>query len=91
MRNPHNYLADFQAELGLYERSGALVAFLVHRRASIVAAGESNAPLPELIKTLAVDMFEYGIIGEADVELTSAWLQDLSDVGYSAEAYSAFN
>lgn len=28
MRTPHNFLRDFQAELPLYERAGALVAFL---------------------------------------------------------------
>lgn len=91
VRNPHNYLADFQAELELYERNGALVTFLVDRRASIVATGESNAPLPELIETLAVDMYEYGIVGEAVVALTMKWLQDLNDAGYSAAAYNAFN
>lgn len=90
MRNPHNNFADFQAELELYERSGALIGFLVDRRASIVAAGKSNAPLPELIESLAVDMYEYSIIDDVDVALTLAWLQDLTDAGYSAAAHSAF-
>lgn len=91
VKHLHDYLADLEAERDLYERSGALVAFLVDYRARIVAAGESNPPLPELIETLAVDMYEYGIIGEEDVVLTLAWLQDLADAGYSAAAYNVFN
>lgn len=83
-RNPHNYLADFQAELPLYERSGALVAFLESYRREANAASESGVDLPRMIEDLAVTMFEHGILGKLDVKLTQAWLMDLSSLGYDA-------
>ncbi|CAN0100995.1 unnamed protein product [Ectocarpus fasciculatus] len=83
IRNPHNYLADFQAELPLYEQSGALVTFLdAHRRQS-AAASEAGVGLPERIDALMVEMYEYGVLEEADVQLSQAWLEDLYSVGYN--------
>lgn len=83
IRNPHNYLADFQAELPLYERSGALVKFLDEHRRQSAAASESGVSLPERIDALMVEMYEYGIVEQLDVELSQAWLRDLYSVGYN--------
>ncbi|CAN0540796.1 unnamed protein product, partial [Ectocarpus sp. 8 AP-2014] len=83
IRNPHNYLADFQAELPLYEQSGALVAFLDGHRRQSVAASEAGVDLPERIDALMVEMYEYGVLEEADVQLSQAWLEDLYSVGYN--------
>lgn len=82
IRNPHNYLADFQAELPLYERSGALVAFLDEHRRQAENTSLADVSLPERIEALSVAMYEYGIIGATDVELTQAWLEDLASIGY---------
>lgn len=84
IRNPHSYLGDFQAELPLYERSGALVSFLDDLRHQWITADEKGVGLTERINTLMVDMYEYGIIEELDVQLSQAWLEDLSSVGYDS-------
>ncbi|CAN0381925.1 unnamed protein product, partial [Laminaria digitata] len=87
-RNPHNYLADFQAELPLYERSGALVEYLKRHRRKSIAASAYGVDLPHLVEDLAVAMYEYGILGKMDVKLTQAWLMDLSAIGYEATHHS---
>ena len=81
-RNPHNYLADFQAELPLYERSGALVEYLRLFRNESIVAGKRSTDLPSMIEELVISMHEHGILGEKDVKLTQAWLVDLSSIGY---------
>lgn len=86
VRNSHSYLADFQAELPLYERSGALVNFLVEYRRQLAEGSAAGSSLPERIDALSIAMYEYGILDEADVELTQAWLQDLVAIGYDHAA-----
>ena len=74
-RNAHNYLADFNSELPLYQQAGALVdALLAWRPAS--------GTLPGRIEELYILMYECGIVGLADVHLAQAWLADLVKVGY---------
>ena len=73
MRNPHNYLADFQAELPLYERSDALVDFLLTYSRAIQSEASSSGFIgltPYHVEALAVTMFEYGIVEEEDITLT---------------------
>ncbi|CAN0343703.1 unnamed protein product, partial [Ascophyllum nodosum] len=85
VRNVHDYLADFQAELPLYQRSGALVAFLLEYRSQLDEIDPSDGrftSIMERVEALAITMYEYGILEEVDVELTQAWLQDLWAVGY---------
>lgn len=82
IRNPHNYLADFQAELPLYERSGVLIDFLEKYRRESITLSDSGTYFPSIIEDLAVAMYEHGILGKMDVKLTRAWLMDLSSVGY---------
>ncbi|CAM9714905.1 unnamed protein product, partial [Laminaria digitata] len=82
--NPHNCLADFQAELPLHERSGALVSFLQTYRRESIAATASGMDLSHLIEDLAVTMYEHGILGKMDVKLTQAWLVDMESIGYEA-------
>ncbi|CAM9486179.1 unnamed protein product [Ectocarpus sp. 8 AP-2014] len=84
IRNPHDYLGDFQAELPLYERAGALVEFLLWY-ADEKGASNSGGLTWSLVEDLAVMMYEYGIVDEEDVVLTQAWLQDLRDSGYDLE------
>lgn len=68
VRNPHNSLADFQAELPLYEKSGALVAFLLDYTQATTEA--SDGLTMSRVQALAVTMYEYGIVDDADVALT---------------------
>lgn len=82
-RNPHNYLADFQSELPLYERSGALVKFL--QEFSKVNNVKNNAFSIGMVEKLSIEMYEYGIIEELDVKLTQAWIMDLYSIGYEYE------
>ncbi|CAN0555864.1 unnamed protein product, partial [Laminaria digitata] len=87
-RNPHNYLADFQAELPLYKFSGALVDYLENYRLETIEASTSDVDLPLLVEELAVTMFEHGILGKTDVKLTQAWLMDMESIGYEATSTS---
>lgn len=71
VNNPHNNnLADFQSELPLYERSGALVNFLLKYRQEEGMSRTSSGLTPSQIEGLTVTMFEYGIVEEGDVILT---------------------
>ena len=66
----------------LYERSGALVAFLLNYRRESIVDNAYDVDLTFLVEDLAVTMFEHGILGKLDGKLTQAWLMDLSSVGY---------
>lgn len=70
VRNPRNHLADFQAELPLYERSGALVEFLLAYRQENRMSSIYSGLTPCQVEGLAVTMFEHGIVEEEDVILT---------------------
>lgn len=65
IRNAHDYLRDFNAEIPLYQQSSALVEFFKNNSFSsqfdVVSA-----------------MFEYGILDEADVHLSKAWGVDMN-------------
>jgi hypothetical protein len=74
-RNAHNYLADFNSELPLYQQAGALVD-------ALLTWSPSSPSLPGRIEELYVMMYEMAIIGIDDVRLAQAWLRDLIAVGY---------
>lgn len=59
------------------------MAFLDGHRRQSAAASEAGVGLPERIDALMVEMYEYGVIEEADVQLSQAWLEDLYSVGYN--------
>eukprot|EP00903_Cladosiphon_okamuranus_P008177 g7876.t1 len=71
-------LADFQAEMPLYERSGALVKFLVEYSQTEALSSTSGSLTPTRIEDLIVKMYEYGVVEGEDVALT----QDLLATGY---------
>ena len=74
-RNPHNYLADFDAEADLYSRAGALVS-------TLLSWCPESSSLAGQIEELAIFMFEIDILHEQrDVDLCIAWLHDLDRVG----------
>jgi len=81
-RNAHNYLADFNSELPLYQQSGALIDALLHWR--------PKAPtLPGRLEELYVLMYEMNLLGLEDVRLAQAWLADLVRIGYRFPAIMA--
>jgi len=77
-RTPHNYLKDFQAEVPLYLRAGGLVDFL-----SSWSPSSPDLPLPAEYEELLIALYENGVVEEADVLVTQAWLLDLMDSGYA--------
>ena len=74
-RNAHNYLADFNSELPLYQQAGALVDALLKWK-------PTSASLPGRLEELYILMYEMSIVGKDDVRLAQAWLADLSGLGY---------
>ena len=74
-RNAHNYLADFNSELPLYQQAGALVD-------ALRAWQPRTRTVPGRVEELYVLMYEMGIVGADDVRLAQAWLSDLLKLGY---------
>lgn len=74
-RNPHNYLADFDAELPLYSKSGALIAFL--------REWEGTADtFPGRVDQLYIALYEREFIEIEDVFLSRSWMSSLSLLSY---------
>ena len=74
-RNAHNYLADFNSELPLYQQAGALVD-------ALLAWKPAASTMPGRVEELYILMYEMNIVGLDDVKLAQAWLQDLVRLGY---------
>jgi hypothetical protein len=75
IRNPHNYLADFDSEAPLYLTSLRLVE-------QINEWHSKAATLPGRIEDLWILMYEHGYLQLKDVELLQAWLTSLISAGY---------
>jgi hypothetical protein len=73
VRNSHNYLADFDAEIPLYRQTTALLEHLKH-----TTYGD--------ITEAAIDAYEHGLLGAADVRLAAAWQTDVQRAKLSALA-----
>ncbi len=78
-RNAHNILADMNAELDLYFRSGSLIQFLDEWKGS----GDN---IPERMENLWIDLFERGYIEENDIKMVQLWLLALIEAGYDFPA-----
>jgi hypothetical protein len=74
-RNAHNYLADFNSEIPLYQQAGALVQALLDWK-------PKAATMPGRIEELYILMYEMNVLGLDDVKLAQAGLGDLMRVGY---------
>ena len=74
-RNVHNYLADFNSELPLYQQAGALVD-------ALLAWSPESGSVPGRLEELYILMYEMGIVGSEDVRLAQSWLQDLVRLAY---------
>ncbi len=77
MRNPHDYLADFEAESDLYGRSGELIRYLTQEWNCSEDAG-----IDACMMALYLGMYKTGIVEHADVQLAAAWLADIKAIGY---------
>ena len=75
-RNPHSYLADFQAELPLYTKTSKLVEFLHNYEQEV-------RNVPESMENLWIQLYERGYIEFEDVIHLQNWIQALVDVGYT--------
>lgn len=74
-RNPHSYLADFDAEQDLYYKSGKLIEFLNRWQPPSVDLATS-------LKQLYVELFERDFVGRRDVEMIQLWLVELKLMKY---------
>jgi len=75
-RNAHNYLGDFEAELGLYRQAGALMDHIV-----TTAGREPDLEKHDAIFKMYVELYEHGIVEIADVNAVKAWIEDLRGLG----------
>lgn len=95
-RTQHDFLRDFDSEHDLYLKAGALLALLdgLHPPAPLTAAtGNRDAAagwtyfgtnsIAAHFEALMIDLFEHGVVEEADVLLAQAWLSDLVAMGYA--------
>ena len=76
-RNSHNYLADFNAEIPLYEKSGKLTEFLLHWKHE-----DPEAPIASQLEQLYIDLYKRGYLEIEDVELIQYWILSLMEIGY---------
>ena len=74
-RNVHNYLADFNSENDLYERSLKLIEQLQEWPLTC-------QDLPGRIEELWILMYEHGYLKIDDVIMVQAWLSSLLSAGY---------
>jgi hypothetical protein len=83
-RNPHNYLADFNAEQDLYHKSTELVEYLANKWQCQKGMNKSEISLPwQCLEQLYRDIYNHGILEEEDIELVRAWINDLTNIAYS--------
>eukprot|EP01114_Cavostelium_apophysatum_P002245 TRINITY_DN11979_c0_g2_i1.p2 TRINITY_DN11979_c0_g2~~TRINITY_DN11979_c0_g2_i1.p2 ORF type:complete len:403 (-),score=92.39 TRINITY_DN11979_c0_g2_i1:1387-2595(-) len=75
IRNPHDYLLDFEDELDLYLKAEDLIKFLIEWRSY-------KTNLSERILDLSKAMVEKNYWKIGDAKLMKAWLEDLIAVGY---------
>jgi len=70
-RNPHSYLADFDAEQDLYYKSGKLVELLSTWR-------PTTETLEAQVLELYVLLYERNYVGNRDVHMIRLWLDELT-------------
>jgi hypothetical protein len=76
-RNPHNSLADMNAEQPLYERAGVLAEFLLAWKEKAI-----DSTLEGSMERLYADLYEYGILEWNDIGLVQDWLALLQALDY---------
>lgn len=74
-RNAHEYLADFDAELDLYQKSHSMISVL-----SAYSSNIGEVSIPKMYETLMIELFERGFIEEMDIKLTQEWMKALCKI-----------
>jgi hypothetical protein len=78
LRNAHNYMGDFDAELQLYKQADSMVAF-------VSQFAFSRTAVPDMLREISVALYEREFYGLDDVRLMDAWIMSLDAVGYQWE------
>jgi hypothetical protein len=79
IRNVHNYMADFSAELDLYVKTSKLIDFLSDEWSPSLDANS----VPSLMEDLWIALYERGYIDVEDVHLVQCWLGALIESHYT--------
>ena len=79
-RNPHSYLADFDAEIPLYEKSSVLVSYLLNNYVRNDTL--STESFIEILENLWIDLYEREYIEIEDVKNMQLWIKTLIKIGY---------
>jgi len=74
-RNPHDLMADMDAERDLYHKTSALIDFLTNWI-------PQTETIPGRMEELWIALYERGYIEEEDVRLVQLWLSALVEAGY---------
>uniref|UniRef100_A0A0K2V0D6 Uncharacterized protein n=2 Tax=Lepeophtheirus salmonis TaxID=72036 RepID=A0A0K2V0D6_LEPSM len=85
IRNSHNFLADFNAEIPLYKKVSVLLNYLDSYEP------KKNASGPEIILNLWIGLYEREYVEEKDVVIVQKWLQALLDIGYTFPHHKSDN
>ena len=75
IRNQHQLIKDFDAEMPLYTQSEALLQYLNEWK-------PVSGDIPQMIEELYIAMYERGILEKKDIRLVQAWIKDLYEIGY---------
>lgn len=80
IRNPHTYMADFDAELHLYQKVSALLEILSQPLSDIMREQSDWESELLQLEALYIRLYEYDILQKADVLLAQAWIQDVASL-----------
>ena len=75
VRNSHNYLADFDSEQDLYQKSDKLVE-------QLSTLSLQATTVPGRIEELYIYLYERGYLKLLDVQLCQEWIATLDAIGY---------
>jgi len=78
----HSYLADFDSEKQLYDRTGALTEYSKHWREEKKVDAKPTSCLANLFEQLFVDLIELDILNLEDLSNLQKWLLVLKSAGY---------
>ena len=75
-RNPHSYSEDFHQELDLYNNGNKLLSLLAG------TSIKTSETLDQAYLRVYKDIVKEDLLGEEDLALSVAWIEDLKSLGY---------
>ena len=69
IRNPHDYLRDFESEIPCYLESRHVVSL-------VTAAIQAGASVPDQLQQAYIALHRAGIVHQEELRVLSAWLED---------------